>query len=651
MRERFRDWSATGMLRCKYVDGNKQVQYWVADQAVLLIHMQRIVNNYMLQGIKLTNRQLYYQLVAAGAIPNADEVYKRICKFLTDARYAGKIDWEAIEDRGRNPEMHSEWNSVKDLVDSAVASYRLPRWKNQEYYLELFCEKEAMENILKPIADKYHIVFGANKGYSSAVTIYDLAKRFKEKIEEGKKAICLYLGDHDSSGLDMIRDIRDRINEFLTEGEEYTEPNFEVIQLALNMNQIKQYNPPPNPAKALALNTLLATPAGWTTMEKVKVGDALFADDGTICHVVSKSDIFKDKKCFEFTFSCGEKIVSSEDHLWMVSARKRKGGVISTSQIAASWTEGIIKRPVYRIHIAKQLILSDVNLPIPPYSLGAWLGDGYSEGYGFACSEKDNEIMDNIAKEGFKIKRYDKIRCGISGLCQLLRKMNLYKNKHIPIIYLRSSYEQRLSLLQGLMDTDGTISEPKSRNEGTCVYSSSRKGLAEQVLELVCSLGLRGNLSESRAVVNGRDVGATWRVEFYPGDIPIFRLKRKQECLKGSVVAIRQFWRTIIDVKEIESVPTQCIAVDSASHLFLAGRQLIPTHNTTDPRAAWYISQYGKVSWELDALKPEVLRNITEIGIRQFMDIKAYNSWIALENQQKKALEDFGKKLAQEEKK
>ena len=249
MIEQFRNWMPKGLIKVKYKDGHGQTQIWICEAIQLLNKIENIVEQYQDQDITLTNRQLYYQLVASDVIPNAQEVYKRICKFLTDARYGGFIDWSAIEDRGRTPEKHAEWTNVKSLIFSAVYSYRLPRWKDQEYYIELYCEKQAMESVLKPIADKYHIYFGTNKGYSSASTMYDIAKRIKDKIQEGKHAVILYLGDHDPSGLDMIRDIENRIEEFLTNGDEYTEPDFRIRQIALNMSQIEQYNPPPNPAK------------------------------------------------------------------------------------------------------------------------------------------------------------------------------------------------------------------------------------------------------------------------------------------------------------------------------------------------------------------------------------------------------------------
>lgn len=255
MKEQFRNWNPKGNINVKYVDGNGNSGIFSKNQRDLLSQITNIVKDYEDQCITLTSRQLYYQLVSRDIIPNADMVYKRICSFLTDARYAGVIDWESIEDRGRVPTKPSEWDNISDLINSAVHSYRLPRWSDQDTYVELYCEKQAMESVLKPVAQKYHIYFGVNKGYSSASTMYDLAMRVKNQMQARKKATVLYLGDHDPSGLDMVRDMRDRINEFLSGGndpmeyEHDSEDMFEILPLALNMGQIKKYNPPPNPAK------------------------------------------------------------------------------------------------------------------------------------------------------------------------------------------------------------------------------------------------------------------------------------------------------------------------------------------------------------------------------------------------------------------
>ncbi len=254
MKEQFRKWNPTQNINIKYKDGRGVTQTWIYSQTQLLQQIINITEAYREQNIILTGRQLYYQLVAKGIIPNALEIYKRSSKFSTDARYGGFVDWEAIEDRGRVPERKSQWDNVKELIESAVSQYRLPRWEGQDEYLELYTEKQALESIFKPIADKWHIYFGYNKGYSSASTMYDLAERLKEQIEMGKDVTILYFGDHDPSGLDMVRDMQDRLTEFLTKGNDPLDElivydAFNVHQVALNIKQVRQYNPPPNPAK------------------------------------------------------------------------------------------------------------------------------------------------------------------------------------------------------------------------------------------------------------------------------------------------------------------------------------------------------------------------------------------------------------------
>jgi hypothetical protein len=251
MREQFRNWTPPKKIVITYKDpDNQSIKKRVElDGEILFNSIISTIKTYGELGLKLTNREIYYQLVKENAIPNVMEVYKRLCVFLTDARYGGWIDWDAIEDRSRSAGMPSEWEDVEDLIASAVASYRLQRWKDQEYYVEMYCEKEAGEGKLKPVADKYHIHFGANKGYSSASMIYEMSKRLKEQLQNNKKVVILYFGDHDPSGLDMIRDIKDRLTEFLENDISFEDHYFEVVQIALNRQQITQFNCPPNPAK------------------------------------------------------------------------------------------------------------------------------------------------------------------------------------------------------------------------------------------------------------------------------------------------------------------------------------------------------------------------------------------------------------------
>ncbi|OPZ03990.1 MAG: hypothetical protein BWZ09_02101 [Alphaproteobacteria bacterium ADurb.BinA305] len=201
-----------------------------------------IIETYAAQGLRLTLRQLYYQLVSANMIPNEEKSYKNLGSLVSDARLAGLLDWDAIEDRVRVPKRPSEWDDLGDIVNAVLHSYRLPRWKDQPEYVELWVEKDALAGVLAPIATEYHVTLMVNRGYSSQSAMYEAGRRFKNAQEEGKGLHLLYLGDHDPSGEDMVRDVADRLAMFGVE-------DLDVDKLALTMTQIRQYKPPPNPAK------------------------------------------------------------------------------------------------------------------------------------------------------------------------------------------------------------------------------------------------------------------------------------------------------------------------------------------------------------------------------------------------------------------
>ncbi len=250
MREQFRNKKYSDKIRITYrleENGVKVKKIWEADQKELISRILRIVKEYQEQGMTQTLRGYYYDLV--GFIPNATEIYKRIGNLISDLRYSGHIDWEAMEDRARTTEIPQDFEDMKQLINAAINSYKLSRWSDQKFYVELFSEKDTMYSRLEPLANKYHIPLNINRGYASSSVIYDLSKRLKEKIENGKYVILLYVGDHDPSGLDMIKDIDKRITEFLENGQEYTESNFKIVHVALTKKQVQEYNLPPNPAK------------------------------------------------------------------------------------------------------------------------------------------------------------------------------------------------------------------------------------------------------------------------------------------------------------------------------------------------------------------------------------------------------------------
>jgi len=203
-----------------------------------------ILEEYRGQGYRLSLRQLYYQLVARDFIENSVKSYKRTGDMVSNARLAGLLDWGMIEDRGRESVVNSHWDTPKDILQSAAASFKMDRWDGQSSYCEVFVEKDALSGILLPVCSEMDVRFTANKGYSSSSAMYEASKRLARAGRNGLELHIIYLGDHDPSGIDMTRDIRERFELFTRDG--YP---FEVHRLALNYDQVQMWNPPENPAK------------------------------------------------------------------------------------------------------------------------------------------------------------------------------------------------------------------------------------------------------------------------------------------------------------------------------------------------------------------------------------------------------------------
>lgn len=211
-----------------------------ADTLEMIKKANAVIADYQRAGLRLTCRQLYYQFVSRNWLTNTEKSYKRLLGIVSDGRLAGLIDWNAIEDRGRVPQAKAEFAGLQELTEAALRSYRLPRWEGQENYVELWVEKQALAGVLWPLAAEFHVTLMVNKGYSSQSAMYDSAQRFLEHGD--RQPVLLYLGDHDPSGEDMVRDIRDRLVMFGVD-------SIDVRKVALTMEQIEEHNPPPNPAK------------------------------------------------------------------------------------------------------------------------------------------------------------------------------------------------------------------------------------------------------------------------------------------------------------------------------------------------------------------------------------------------------------------
>lgn len=356
--------------------------------------------------------------------------------------------------------------------------------------------------------------------------------------------------------------------------------------------------------KALALDTAIPTPIGWTTMGELAVGDKVFDEQGKICNVVAATEVLQNRPCYRVTFSDGSVLVADENHQWQTESKKarisasnaRKYGrevarplktygsdqthkrtfasVVTTKQISESLTvwNGKMQETNHAVLTSGPIELPEAELPLAPYVLGAWLGDGNTRDSRFTCA--DREILSYLQSEGIRtVKQVQKYTYNLVGLNPVLRKMGVLGFKHIPMSYRRGSVSQRLSLLQGLMDTDGYCSK-----NGRCELTLTSYALSLSAFDLICSLGIKATIKESNAKLNGNITGSRWRISFLT-ELPVFRLKRKLNRQKPITNGVSNR-RYILNVELVESVPVRCIQVDSPSNLFLAGKTYIPTHNS-----------------------------------------------------------------------
>jgi len=349
--------------------------------------------------------------------------------------------------------------------------------------------------------------------------------------------------------------------------------------------------------KGLALDTPIPTVTGWKNMKELQVGDEIFGSNGHPCLVTAKSEIHS-KKCYKITFDDKTSIICDSDHKWVTynnitklgnqdhTKFRRNKRTLTTEEIKDTLLDSKGKHH-HRILNPGPLVLSDKQLSIDPYVLGLWLGDGSSRDSRI-CSA-DPEIFDIIKSKGYalgipEIKTNEKTGVvteviSIIGLQADLMSFNLLDNKHIPNEYLRGSYNQRLELLQGLMDSDGTYNQVRSQ----AVFCNNNANLAYGVLELVLSLGSKGRVFH----VNKHGFGLTIEscdTAFTPVGFNPFKLSRKKELVKVQTMktgnCAMSFRRLIMKIEEIASVETQCIMVDSEDSTYLCGQQMVPTHNS-----------------------------------------------------------------------
>ncbi|HSK53823.1 MAG TPA: replicative DNA helicase [Jiangellales bacterium] len=420
----------------------------------------------------------------------------------------------------------------------------------------------------------------------------------------------------------------------------------------------------PAVGKALAIDTPLPTPTGWTTMGAVRVGDELIGDDGRRTRVTAATDVLHGRPCYEVRFSDGLVVVADAEHGWLTETRAAG----TTARTALVATDGTCRQPSlpavrttaeiartlrvetgqdrgldHAVRNAAPLQLPTASLLLPPYTLGVWLGGGHGAGAryagadpevavytgvegpvvrretGLSCSLHLDESSDLprrtclVCAEEFTPRTVDICTCGrvcggrarglepsrrprrrdcdrqYSGVrradCRahdrtvpaILRTLGVLGDKHIPQEYLRAAEEQRRALLAGLLDTGATVAE-----SGSVQFAVSNRRLAEDVRELVSTLGYDCGLTTRRVSGRSGSSSTVYSMTFFSSD-DVFRLERKrvvhQERRSGRDEKIG--YRHIVEVRPVASVPVKCVEVDNGSHLYLAGRTLVPTHNST----------------------------------------------------------------------
>ena len=373
--------------------------------------------------------------------------------------------------------------------------------------------------------------------------------------------------------------------------------------------------------KLLALDTPIPTVGGWTTMCDVRAGDLVFTELGQPCRVIAAHEAEIPVRAYRLTFDDGSQIDAGGEHKWLTfdtkellalthrssewrAARRKKRPSRASGLRTAKFTQSISARnsanppqslPLptgtirttdeiantlrprrgvanHAIAVAEPLVLPGVQLPLDPYLLGVWLGDGTSASG--SITSADPEIIDAFSRGGFTVNKQSGLYAyGIHGLSPKLRQLGLLKNKHIPPVYLRASREQRLALVQGLMDTDGSANE-----SGQAEFTNTNPRLMAGILELLISLGQKARITTGRAMLRGRDCGPKYRIKWTASEI-VFRLKRKRDRQKLSTRRTKRF-RYVTDCQPITPIPMRCITVDNPTGLYLAGRAMIPTHNS-----------------------------------------------------------------------
>ncbi len=583
-------------------------------------------------------------------------------------------------------------------LHSLVAT--VPTAANAGFYAQIVAEKAILRRLVDAGTRIVQLGYGGSEGQVGGGEVDEIVDRAQAEIYEVTERRTtedyVVLEELLQPTMDEIDAIASRGG--MSAGVPTGFADLDKVTNGLHPGQMVIVAARPGVGKALALDTPLPTPTGWTTMGEVGIGDQLLGADGSPITVVAATEVMVDRPCFEVEFSDGEVIVADAEHQWLTETRASRrsahqaatgynryrnqrtfAAVRTTAEIAASLRLTVADRRLNHCVVnASALSLPEAELPIAPYTLGVFLGDGHAASARFTTA--DPEIVMRVEADGYRVPSFGGMlygirlaeqprpearecvvcgreffpatsqvrtcgrscgprsrvlgpsvpptcpRCGgrssgfamcagcraTTGSVQaMLRTLGVLGAKHIPAGYQRSSVAQRRELLAGLLDTDGTVTP-----SGCVQFAVTEERLAMDVRELITGLGYR--VSCTRKSVKGRDASHSIAYTLtFSTDDEVFALSRKQLVHKerrhdgGS--GSRRNSRFITDVRRVASVPVRCVEVDSADHMYLAGRSMIPTHNST---LALDIARHASVRHHMSSVIFSLEMSRTEITMR-----------------------------------
>ena len=455
----------------------------------------------------------------------------------------------------------------------------VPTAANAGYYARIVAERAILRRLVEAGTRIVQLGYASDGG-----EVDDLVDRAQQAVydvtERRTSEDYTVLGDVMQPAMDEMEAISSRAGTMTGVPTGFTD--LDTLTNGLHPGQLIVVAGRPGLGKALALDTPLPTPTGWTTMGEVRAGDLLLGADGRPVRVVAATEVLQGRPCFEVEFCDGTVLLADEQHQWLTdtaSSRRSRdvpAAVRTTGELARTLRCPTAQRaPHHSVRTTAPLQLPEVALPVPPYVLGVWLVDTGPVRERLAPTDDDLRML--LEGEGVGLGTSCRPGCSSHPDClpARLQELGVLGDEHVPAAYLRASERQRHALLAGLLDAGGAVT---SAGEVRLAVPSSR--LAEGVRELVVGLGHRCVLAVA-AVPSGsiRTVTVTITVTT---DDEVFRLPGKQLEHKERQSAERDTGRReVVDVRPVPSVPVRCVEVDHPDHLYLAGRSMVPTHNST----------------------------------------------------------------------